>query len=241
MAAKGGTLKELLRNRKSGGLLIPLWNEYLLSDEFNGSERRIDVFHPSEISYENFCPRAWCLRQLYPEDYKREFTAQQQLTFEIGKALHSMAEKHWSKMGILYGVYMCVHCEALHYGFRPTECRECGLKGFRYQEIACPDEDLLIAGHKDAEVMLGMQKFLVEFKTANEYNYGKVRSAQTPIEAHRRQSLIYFHCSEKNRQRRIEQMQAIGTPDALKAIETERLPYSGLLIMYLNKNSSLVS
>lgn len=72
------------------------------------------------------------------------------ITFDIGRAVESLLRlKYLGPMGVLYGDWRCVVCQALATGKMPKQCAGCGRKRFDYVERTVRNEEYKVVGNLD--------------------------------------------------------------------------------------------
>lgn len=125
----------------------------------NGSERRNDVIHPSEMAKSNWCPRATYLRILatregrLPETSPHHF--QLENIFEEGHEYHRKWQDRFWRMGRLFGKWFCEACEHSWFALAPKYCPECGAPrgAITYHEVPLFSTLLSIFGNADGLVL----------------------------------------------------------------------------------------
>lgn len=233
-------LKDLVRGRKSSSIIYPL-EQYLNNIPNEG--RVQDVFHPSEISKSTFCPRAWCLRLMYPQSPEK-LNADSIMIFDVGHLIHHLMKIYYGDAGLLFGKYRCLKCGYKHIGFKPAtngippQCPECGAedlyssidkiegRNWWYIEPKVSYPELRISGHTDMVLIYEGKKFVGEVKSINDRGYGNLTS---PIADHQEQGLLYLGCLQNELSHsNIDTSTELGRLTAL--------PYEGLWNIYINKN-----
>jgi hypothetical protein len=125
----------------------------------NGGERRLDVIHPSEMAKSNWCPRSTWLRitlamedRLPPVD-PHHF--QLENIFEEGHEYHRKWQARFRRMGRLQGRWYCNACWHRWFDVSPIECPKChvGASAIDYHEVPLRDDEHLIVGNADGEVL----------------------------------------------------------------------------------------
>lgn len=236
-------LKELIRARNRGGILIPILEEQtLIEGKQDSMRRKRGVFHPSELSYD-FCPRSWVLCELDKSLYLNvSFPVNTQLRFDVGKALHRMVQDKLGNAGVLFGVWECGrHPGTLTTGFKPQEaCPACQEQGWypkwRYREVQVVDEELWIGGETDGIVVVNQRKYIFEFKTINNDGYSTLVE---PLDHHKHQAMWYLDVLDRNRRKQEEQLmelQAKGENVDVQ-LQVTRMPFSGVIFLYMNKDN----
>lgn len=237
-------LAELLKTRQKPGYIIPIYEGQALKDGQKDSlHRRRDVFHPSEISGD-FCPRSWLLHYRDVGLYaKRKITPQNQAWFDVGTALHSMVQERLGNAGVLWGNWICnrwcLDERCTHVGFKPDDrvCPKIDTRKpqWEYCELPVVDEELNIGGSTDGVCVLPIGKYVFEFKTANTNTYDTLVE---PLEIHKEQSMWYLDILSR-KDRELEKMfmllQADGI-DTAENLSVVRMPFRGVIILYMNKN-----
>lgn len=235
-------LKELIRSsRKSEhGVLYPM-EKYL--DNLPQNNRVQDVFHPSEVSKSTFCPRAWCLRILYPQAPEK-LTADSIMIFDVGHLIHHQMKIYYGDAGLLFGKYRCLSCGYTHIGFKPStngvaaQCPVCNaedidlgldkieLRNWWYVEPKVEYPDLRIKGHTDMILVYNDNKYVGEVKSINDRGYSNLTS---PVADHLEQGLLYLACLQDAQNHNV-----ITTESKVGKIM--QMPFKGVWNIYINKN-----
>lgn len=203
-------------------------------------DRSIDEFHPSEIS-KGFCPRQFCLKQKNKSLIKTEIDSDLRLIFDTGSALHYQFQNYLAFMGILWGYYHCKECrnfcKTVCLSTKPDRCL-CNTKmkpKFKYEEIPLKDTEFKIAGKTDGILfpILGNKKYVFEFKTCNSNIFSFLKE---PFKDHKVQANIYLWVLERMRQA----YNNLSDNKKLNAKERDfhKINFSGIIIMYYNKDNS---
>lgn len=127
--------------------------------------RSTTVLHPSEIIKPDFCLRAsWFLMSGTPSRAERP-SLKMQAIFDHGHAVHDKWQRWLYEMGVMYGKFLCLSCDAITFGLSPATCDSCGGSRLKYDEVSLRDDSLRIAGHTDGHVRGLGDDFLLEIKT----------------------------------------------------------------------------
>jgi len=239
-------LKDLIKSRNKEGYVIPILEQQtLIEGARERMKRKRGVFHPSEISGDWFCPREWLLcernRSLYA---RRKVNASTQMRFDVGKALHSMIQEKLGNAGVLFGTWKCLRrCyeyECTTFGFKPSkECPVAKRRGttalWKFDEVVVKDDELQIEGSTDGIVVIKGCKYVFEFKTIYDDGFATLME---PLAEHKEQALWYLDILERHN-RELEtalmKMSEEGL-DVERQLEVVRMPYSGVINLYMNKN-----
>lgn len=141
------------------------------------------------------CPRIPLLETKYRDYLKVETkTAGQQLTFDVGHALHDMWQnKYIGPFARLWGRWVCLACspgedgrpKVVHEGTLPECCPSCstpwqyvdGTQNLVYAETFVADDDLKYCGHCDGILISrGGKKVVFEFKTISKSQFDGLKS-----------------------------------------------------------------
>lgn len=237
-------LSELLKSLHSTGEIMPiLQRQAVLNAKQDRLQRKHNVFHPSEICGD-FCPRSWLLLQRYPELYSvNNVTSTLQMVFDVGKVIHRYVQELLGDSGVLYGVWRCArYCngkQCVHYGFKPPQDMfNCSIDPiWQYCEVPVLDKEYNIAGSTDGIVLLNSQttKYVFEFKTINDSGFKTLAQA---LVSHKEQAGWYMDVLERNRakEEKLLMKQAQKGVDVSEPLRIVRIPYSGVINVYMNKN-----
>lgn len=218
-----GKLKDLVEARADGGLLADV-RTHLLRKHHAGSDRRMDVIHPSEMAKPD-----WCLRQTYyrirdaragKEIPPEALSAGTLSIFEAGHWAHQRWQTWFREMGRLRGRWHCRECGAAYWPDDPGSCSACNSRtGVVYGEVPLDDSHAsMIAGSSDGWVDADR---LIEIKTigkgtlhldapelVREHTHktssgkqlldidGAWQSIVRPLPSHLKQGQIYLHLAE---------------------------------------------
>ena len=198
--------------------LIPSVTRHLITAK--PSDRRSDCIHPSEMANESWCPRATYYRiaGYTPEPVINSLAME--IVFDIGSEAHSRWQGWFRDMGVLRGMWRCLWCHLLWWDVSPVSCPRCdvGKDLIAYREVPVSNDNYLIAGHMDGDVLRGNGTFTpIECKTIgpgtvrydapkliDKYSYpsretGKMNvdwqalwnGIRIPFPAHLRQGMLY--------------------------------------------------
>jgi hypothetical protein len=121
--------------------------------------------HPSTVAKEGVCKLRvlWEVTGEVPS--RRKFDPKMQLIWDLGTAMHSMMQKHFSDM---YGVQFV-------------------------EEVFGGDKELLISSHADAVFDFARVRFIFEMKTIKEGgNFGFAKVQHAPFKDNVRQTMTYM-------------------------------------------------
>ncbi len=135
------------------------------------------------------CPRVPLLEKKYAKYIQIEKnSAGQQLTFDVGHALHHHVQNKWmGPFGRLWGRWKCLVCQMVtHEGTMPGTCPKCdvdwrdkedGILNIVYDEMFVVDDKLKYCGHCDGILLTRAgNKVVFEFKTISKSQYGGLRA-----------------------------------------------------------------
>ena len=152
-----GTISEALSRYLDAGkkpsLLIGPLEKHLLVNR-PPSDRDHHFLHPSEVAAEGWCPRYAQMVmedrvEVVPETYGHRMLS----IFEEGHAIHAKWQKWLGDMGVLYGLWRCVACNATDWSLGVPEDL-CGhpLECVAYAEV--PLQVGIWSGHADGIIRL---------------------------------------------------------------------------------------
>lgn len=136
----------------------------MLSQHMEGSDRRWDIIHPSELSHQKtFCPRAVYLRITEGPLPPDKFDWGQQNIFDEGHNIHAKWQQRLRDATPLWGNWRCIICDHvarncllpqgwLSSGDDVLEACDLGHGNhiWEYMEVSLnAEEELLMAGHAD--------------------------------------------------------------------------------------------
>lgn len=238
-------LKDLVKAREKGGLVVPLLQEAaLLAGKKDSYRRKRDCFHPSEICGD-FCPRSWVLGQRDPSLYlKQEVGPELQWKFDTGSMSHELVQERLGNAGYLFGEWRCKRwClseRCRFFGFKPKR-NACPLGAkhkakFEYGEVRVVDEELCIAGKTDGILVIPRGKYVFEYKTMRSATFDTLAE---PLDEHKEQAVLYLEVLKKNNDLLVDmlvEMQETGMcVDAELAVA--QMSYKGVVLVYQNKDT----
>lgn len=208
--ASSTALKEYLDSSKRLTRVVGPVTRHLLTRP--PEDRPRDVLHPSEIIGSDWCQRAayFELLRVAPASKPVAPHLRLQLVFDEGHSIHRKWQAYLREMGVLFGLWRCLVCEAAWQGISPTECPQCHARGLfvAYAEVPLRWDPLRIAGHADGWVVGLGDPFLIEIKSLGpgtlrlgapelwrkgEGDLEKVwRMVTRPMRSHRRQAQLYL-------------------------------------------------
>lgn len=185
-------------------------------------DRDATVIHPSEMAKSTWCPRAtWHRLMKHPiEKEQRPNALRGEVIFAEGHDIHRKWQKWMRDMGILYGVWRCIHC---HYSMWEwsdnlvvTMCDNGVTQHqWEYKEVPLSEPKLRIFGHADGIINPSAEEtFIFEAKSigpgtlrkldvlegdeADFIGSDKFRKITRPLGDHFRQAQIYIRLARKN-------------------------------------------
>lgn len=119
-----------------------------------------------------------CIRRLYYKVTEAETTDveppaghRMEMIWAAGNAEHAKWQQWLQEMGLLWGNWICKHCDTVHPNQeQPAMCTECGWDRFTYDEAHLEDALYRLVGHSDGAVP--SMETLVEVKS---FSAGTVR------------------------------------------------------------------
>ena len=206
-----------------------------VAKEDRNDTSRAPGWHPSEFC--GSCARRHVLARLVGQR-SEAFEPSLLKIFAMGHAIHYWYQnKYFGPMGILWGKWQCLRCDAIHWGLMPTdpECFRCKQSSrWDYREVpvraSLPDGfEAPIVGHSDGIIFLNRKWWLLEIKSINDGGFTWQKQAK---ESHVAQARIYGELIQQ------------GHVDF--ACDNEYVTYrkpniprlSGIVLLYVNKNNS---
>jgi hypothetical protein len=121
-------------------------DDYVLRGEHN--------IHPSEMSKENWCPRATFYRLTGVPVLLVPVPLSRQVIFEYGDEIHERWQRWFWEIGLLRGLFRCRWCHNIWSAVSPQECPRCesGRDLLAYAEVPVESEEYLILGSADGDV-----------------------------------------------------------------------------------------
>jgi hypothetical protein len=239
-------ISEILKIRKKSegiGFVVPIIEQQSLLDSITDSNnRKRDVFHPSEISRADFCPRAWLLCQRDVSLYdKNKINPEQQLRFDVGKILHKYVQEKLGNSGVLFGAWECLRrCEGekcFHLGFKPKNI--CDGEYWVYKEVTVFDDELNIRGNTDGIIIPNSSnKWSLEFKSMNTDSFSTLVQ---PIPQDEEQACWYLDILYRKGFYEWNKFSSKDDGDSYdKAKKIIDMPFTGAVVMYMNKNTQVM-
>ncbi len=225
-------LSDLIRKVHGSDVLSVLLDQHVLFREKEAPPRAFG-WHPS--GFVGMCARQAVLERLVVTAKERDsFGAQLLRIFDVGSALHAWYQNNYfGEMGILWGKWECLRCDAIRWGTRPIgpACPECK-KSARWNYLEVPLRARLgdtikkcIVGHSDGIIQVQGRWYVLEIKTILEdgFTWQKKASPKHVQQAQVygeliRQGKVWFDGYEGDR----------TVPEVL-----------GIIILYINKNRSV--
>lgn len=165
-------LKALLDSFKTETKLLGLIQRHLLTlDPWEG--RAMGVIHPSELVYDDWCPRAVFYRLRGDRLEDNDPTGlHREIIFAEGHEYHRKWQSWCWDLGILSGVYRCNACGESWDDTSPSRCIypacDAPREALEYREVPCRNEELRLGGHADGLLVLGDSTPLLEVKSIGE-------------------------------------------------------------------------
>lgn len=160
-------------------------------------DRRDGMFHPSDISQPNFCPRAWSLFNFHPGGLSVKSAGvdpRLQRIFGNGHGVHDRFQRYFADAGLLWGTWSYPNKLSRDYqGVRAA-------RDHIYNETKLTHVDLRIIGATDGLLVPDGQVVGLELKSMNSQGF---KWLQGPREAHKNQVYIYMACYDDMRRRKI--------------------------------------
>jgi CRISPR/Cas system-associated exonuclease Cas4 (RecB family) len=144
--------------------------KHIMSQALEPDPQREQYFlHPSDMAKADWCWRADYYRMTgAPYDTRASNPSwRMENVYEEGHEIHRKWQRWFWEMGILYGVFECMHCERRWWDRSPRTCFYCDSPDFlRYREIPLEAPHLHIGGHSDGGLMIEGEPFrLLEIKS----------------------------------------------------------------------------
>jgi hypothetical protein len=173
-----GSMKDFAATRRGSDPLLPMLKKVALDEFKAGNDPHWDdvgmrTIHPSEMSKNDWCPRATYYRITLRRRPEESFNFVRENIFDEGHALGDKWVSRMRKTGKLFGEWRCRLCNSSVLGLEPplTGCKyECG-HFWLYKEVPLNAEaSHLIAGHADSAIVMASEdeNFLVELKSIGE-------------------------------------------------------------------------
>jgi hypothetical protein len=118
---------------------------------------------------------------------------------KVGSGIHDQIQELFYNMGLLEGVYECVHCEHKFWATSPRECPNCRDK-LKFKKVYFDEVPLntgMLMGHSDGLLNFAGKRKLLEIKSIkNRENlnakYGFELVVKNPMDEHYMQTQIYL-------------------------------------------------
>lgn len=188
----GIKLSDIVKEKPMQSDLGYLMNQFYI-EEADKERRGSDGFiHPSMLA-------STCLKEHYYflSGQIEMDRAKNMLLLESARYHHLRIQKHWWRMGVLFGKWHCYSCGQEFEALAPDYCNWCGQEwnlddeSFHpYREVPLKNKKWNMTGSADGILILGNKKFLGEIKTANTFVYSKITGIQL---AHDIQIQAYLH------------------------------------------------
>jgi hypothetical protein len=145
-------LRALLDTSKRQTRLLGDVQRYLLQPGANDGWRN-DALHPSEISHNDWCPRASYYRLAGVQPLKEAPAThwQMRMIFDEGTEIHRKWQHRIWDIGRLGGTFYCQSCHFAWGAVAPSVCANCGAtrEFLLYHEVPLLDHKLGLVGHAD--------------------------------------------------------------------------------------------
>ena len=142
---------------------------WLLKNPLVDTERTSQYIHPSEMAKAQWCHRATYYRISGEPALTTPNSVSQEVVFNHGNQAHHFWQTLYWRMGRLQGNWQCRWCRTVWEGVSPTVCPRCeaGVDMLVYREVPLHNEEYLIDGHADGDVISrdGKTSSLIEIKT----------------------------------------------------------------------------
>ena len=188
----GIKLSDIVREKPMGSDLGYLMDQFYLEEASKESRRSDGCIHPSMLA-------STCLKEHYYY-LSNQLTIDQShnmLLLESARYHHLRIQKHWHRMGILFGNWHCYFCGQDFEALAPDYCNFCGQEWnledeffHPYREVPLRSKKLNMTGSADGILILGEKKYLGEIKSANTFVFSKITGIQL---AHDIQIQAYMH------------------------------------------------
>jgi hypothetical protein len=161
-------MQELARitAKKGNRVVLPLVEQYLLSQWDTAQDRKTDVLHVSEMSKKDWCERAsyWRIKGRTRPNTKFSFTMAN--IYDEGNSIHTKWQTWLKETGKLWGDWKCLSCAETAFGYRAEQLNHGWYDAhashdhvWEYKEVALYSG--IIYGHEDGAV----DDRLIEFKS----------------------------------------------------------------------------
>jgi hypothetical protein len=160
-------LKVYLDAKKNDSLLIGDVDRWLQKQP---NDRDYTYLHPSDMARPDFCARAAWFEALGHARPKEAVPLRSNLIFAEGHDIHAKWQRWCCDMGILFGAWECVVCEAEFIGWSNElpviAASGCAAHRWTYREVPLADDGLNIRGHADGIINpTGDEPLLLEVKS----------------------------------------------------------------------------
>lgn len=128
------------------------------------------TFRPSSITW-NYCRRLKVAQLAGKVDlYDTAKKPSEQLTMDIGSAIHELIQNYFWDVGILKGSFKCLKCEKIYHDLvSPTHCPKGGpthtKKRMVYKEIIMRNNEYLVSGRCDGILVIDDEEHLMDIKS----------------------------------------------------------------------------
>lgn len=130
------------------------------------SHRDTVHIHPSDLSKNDWCPRATYYKIMAPDTaYEESFSLRRTNIFTEGHYIHEKWQKWMWMTGCLLGDFQCSACQHRWWDKSPESCPDCGSKRLKYKEVPFYDAEHMIIGHADGAWEDEKGKALIEIKS----------------------------------------------------------------------------
>jgi len=210
--------------------------------------------HPSELSKNNWCPRASVYKITGQVETDPSHSNLRRMNiFAEGHSIHDKWQKWMWDTGCLVGNWRCNLCGHGWMGKSPLVCPECMRPDIKYLEVPIFDEEHMIIGHADGEWEDSQGRALIEIKSVGlgtikwdapelyeAYEKGDLtldelwKRIKRPLIPHRRQINLYMHC------RKIDKAIVLYEWKPSQEVKEFHLSYDAALVKPMLEGAKLV-
>lgn len=155
--------------KKNAGLLLPDIKRHVMRKTTDDANRDTHHVHPSDMAKKDWCQRHTYYRVIdTPVETKPKSPSFPMANaFLTGNFIHRKYQNWMAEMGILWGLWECLHCGANRFGATHAHCPACHVGIESYREVPFEDEKHLTWGHADGLVEIdgGTRMVLIEIKS----------------------------------------------------------------------------
>lgn len=148
-----GWVSEASKKKKGHPLISEIQDYFVAATAERGKDRDTAHIHPSEMAKTDWCPKNTLYRVTGtdPDDGWEPEKIYWRLAsiFEEGHGIHTKHQDALWEMGVLYGVWKCLHCEHQWWALSPAVCESCTSVHVEYREVPLDAPSLHLIGHTD--------------------------------------------------------------------------------------------